>query len=80
MLDQPILLLLLVRREDTAQLVTTALRALPILQFVIQGCTVKLTTSLVQQEIALEVSQGTKIFKYCTCHAGRVTYNFHTSC
>ena len=27
-------------------------------------------------------SQGTKIFQYCTksCHAGRVTYNFHLSC
>ena len=24
--------------------------------------------------------QGTKIFKYCTCPAGRVTYNFHLSC
>ena len=24
--------------------------------------------------------QGTKIFKYCTCPAGRVTYNFHSSC
>ena len=24
--------------------------------------------------------QGTKIFKYCTCPAGRVTYNFHWSC
>ena len=25
-------------------------------------------------------SQGTKIFQYCTCPAGRVTYIFHTSC
>ena len=24
--------------------------------------------------------QGTKIFKYCTYPAGRVTYNFHMSC
>ena len=24
--------------------------------------------------------QGTKIFKNCTCPAGRVTYNFHSSC
>ena len=24
--------------------------------------------------------QGTKIFQYCTCPAGRVTYNFHSSC
>ena len=24
--------------------------------------------------------QGTKIFKYCTCPAVRVTYNFHLSC
>ena len=23
---------------------------------------------------------GTKICKYCTCPAGRVTYNFHLSC
>ena len=25
-------------------------------------------------------TQGTKIFQYCTCPAGRVTYNFHLSC
>ena len=24
--------------------------------------------------------QGTKMFKYCTCPAGLVTYNFHSSC
>ena len=24
--------------------------------------------------------EGTQIFKYCTCSAGRVTYNFHSSC
>ena len=24
--------------------------------------------------------QGTKIFQYCTCPAGRKTYNFHSSC
>ena len=24
--------------------------------------------------------QGKKIFQYCTCPAGRVTYNFHSSC
>ena len=24
--------------------------------------------------------QGTKIFQYCTCHAGRATYNFHSTC
>ena len=24
--------------------------------------------------------QGTKKFQYCTCPAGRVTYNFHSSC
>ena len=24
--------------------------------------------------------RGTKIFKYCTCPAGWVTYNFHSSC
>ena len=27
-----------------------------------------------------QVTQGTKIFKYCTCPAGRVTYNFQSSC
>ena len=26
------------------------------------------------------IIQGTKIFQYCTCPAGRVTYNFHSSC
>ena len=25
-------------------------------------------------------TQGTKIFQYCTRPAGRVTYNFHSSC
>ena len=30
-----------------------------------------------QYDIAL---QGTKIFTYCTCPAGLVTYNFHSSC
>ena len=24
--------------------------------------------------------QGTKIFQYCSCPAGRVTYNIHLSC
>ena len=24
--------------------------------------------------------QGTKVFQFCTCPAGRVTYNFHSSC
>ena len=24
--------------------------------------------------------EGTKIFQYCTCPAGQVTYNFHLSC
>ena len=24
--------------------------------------------------------QGTKMFQYCTCPAGRVSYNFHLSC
>ena len=62
--DQPILLLLLVLRGDTAQLATTALRDLPILLFVIQGCTVKLTTSLVQQGIALEVRTGPGYCKF----------------
>ena len=26
------------------------------------------------------VNQETKIFQYCSCPAGRVTYNFHLSC
>ena len=28
----------------------------------------------------IDESQETKIFKYCTCPAGRVAYNFHLSC
>ena len=24
--------------------------------------------------------QGTKLFQYCTCPAGQMTYNFHLSC
>ena len=28
----------------------------------------------------VDLLQGTKIFQYCTCPAGRVTYNFHSSC
>ena len=26
------------------------------------------------------ISQGTKIFQFCTCPAGRVIYTFHSSC
>ena len=26
------------------------------------------------------LQKGTKIFQYCTCPTGRVTYNFHLSC
>ena len=26
------------------------------------------------------IAQGTNIFQYCTCPAGRVTYNFYSSC
>ena len=29
---------------------------------------------------SIYLCQGTKIFQYCTCPAGRVTYNFHLSC
>ena len=29
---------------------------------------------------SLVAYQGTKIFQYCTCPVGRVTYNFHSSC
>ena len=32
------------------------------------------------QDQCVYVFQGTKIFQYCTCPAGRVTYNFHSSC
>ena len=32
------------------------------------------------QVLWLEGPQWTKIFQYCTCPAGRVTYNFHSSC
>ena len=28
----------------------------------------------------LELYQGTKLFQYCTCPAGRVTYKSHLSC
>ena len=31
-------------------------------------------------EIWYFYGQGTKIFQYCTCPAGLVTYNFHLSC
>ena len=31
-------------------------------------------------EGVLELYQGTKLFQYCTCPAGRVTYNSHLSC
>ena len=30
--------------------------------------------------VPLLYMEGTKIFKYCTCPVGRVTYNFHSSC
>ena len=30
--------------------------------------------------IRVNTIQGTKIFQYCTGPAGRVTYNFHSSC
>ena len=35
---------------------------------------------LAAQYCVLNKDQGTKIFQYCTCPAGRVTYNFHLSC
>ena len=35
--------------------------------------------SLTLVQLNLDV-QGTKIFQYCACPAGRVTYNFHLSC
>ena len=31
------------------------------------------------QQIPFQQAQGTNIFQYCTCPAGRVTYNFHSS-
>ena len=30
--------------------------------------------------LLVSLGQGTKIFQYCTCPAGGVTYNFHSSC
>ena len=30
-------------------------------------------------QVCYKGTQGTKIFQYCTCPAGRVTYNFHLS-
>ena len=30
--------------------------------------------------LVVKISEGTKIFQYCTCPAGRVTYNFHSFC
>ena len=30
--------------------------------------------------LSQNIDQGTKIFQNCTCLAGRVTYNFHSSC
>ena len=32
------------------------------------------------QLIRIYTVQGTKIFQYCTCPAGQVTYNIHSSC
>ena len=37
-------------------------------------------TSFYMQTLLMNLTQGTKIFQYCTCPAGRVTYNFHSSC
>ena len=31
-------------------------------------------------EIATYYFSGDKIFKYCTCPAGQLTYNFYSSC
>ena len=31
-------------------------------------------------EVSGILFRGIKIFQYCTCPAGRVTYNFHSSC
>ena len=31
-------------------------------------------------ELKRKLYQGTKFFQYCTCPAGRVTYNFHSYC
>ena len=46
---------------------------LPVMdQFGVQRCNeVRISTATIQ---------GTNIFQYCTCPAGRVTYNFHSSC
>ena len=42
----------------------------------------ELTVSIILDQYLTGITgqQGTKIFQYCTCPAGRVTYNFHSSC
>ena len=35
---------------------------------------------VIKVHISWDKVQGTKIFQYCTCPAGCVTYNFHSSC
>ena len=37
----------------------------------------KLKVKLVLAEVKNGGTTGDKIFQYCTCPAGRVTYNFH---
>ena len=34
----------------------------------------------INKDLLCLVMQGTKIFQYCTCPAGRVTYKFNSSC
>ena len=41
---------------------------------------VSLVNSLHMSNFCRLQIQGTKIFKYCTCSSGRVTYNFHSFC
>ena len=37
--------------------------------------------SIFSEQVSIWIPlQGTKIFQYCTCPAGQVTYNFHFSC
>ena len=45
----------------------------------IHVCASLLEMPILTYQVGLEV-QGTKIFQYCTCPAGQVTYNFHSSC
>ena len=42
----------------------------------------RFAVSILSQSMTVNkmMHSGTKIFQYCTCPAGRVTYNSHSSC